>query len=150
MKVQILKIQPGEEERADLHVGEVSPQIQRLADYIGREEYLETVLSCRLGERTFRVSSRAVSFLEALEGRVYVHAGNQIFENSRRLYELERMLPPSFVRISKSGILNLDQVKSYSPLPNGLMRADMKNGEEVYISRKYLREIRDRRKGELR
>lgn len=149
MKTEILKILPGEEEHAELYVREATPQIERLADYIREEAYGETVFSCRLGEDTFRISSRAVSFIETLEGKVYVHAGKQIFENNRRLYELERILPSCFVRVSRSGLLNLNQVRSYCPLPNGLMKAELKNGEEVYISRKYLREIRDRLKGEL-
>lgn len=54
------------------------------------------------------------------------------------------MLPSSFLRISRSVILNLDRVKRYRPLINGLMEVKLENGELVYISRKYLREVRDR------
>lgn len=49
-----------------------------------------------------------------------------------------------FLRISRSVILNLDRVKRYRPLINGLMEVKLENGELVYISRKYLREVRDR------
>lgn len=48
------------------------------------------------------------------------------------------------MRISRSVILNLDRVKRYRPLINGLMEVKLENGELVYISRKYLREVRDR------
>ena len=45
---------------------------------------------------------------------------------------------------SRSVLLNLDRVTRYRPLINGLMEVKLENGELVYISRKYLREVRDR------
>ena len=38
-------------------------------------------------------------------------------------------------------ILNTDQVKVYRPLANGLMAAELGDGQVVYISRKYLKEL---------
>lgn len=38
--------------------------------------------------------------------------------------------------------MNFKQVEHYSPLANGLMKAVFYNGEETYISRKYLRLLR--------
>ena len=143
MKVLVHRIPEGEEEYAALYVEKESPHIERLTDYIEKERYLQTVLLGRLGERTYRISSREISYVETIEGTVYIHAGEKIFENNKRLYELERILPPSFLRVSRSVLMNLEKVRIYSPLPNGLMKAGMRSGEEVYISRKYLRELRD-------
>lgn len=71
-----------------------------------------------------------------------MHTGSKIYEAKMRLYELEGILPEQFARVSKSAIINLSQVEYYSPVANGLMRSRFYNGEETYISRKYLRLLR--------
>lgn len=43
-----------------------------------------------------------------------------------------------FFRVSKSVILNLSKVKSFSPSFNGRFEAVMKNGERIMISRQYV------------
>lgn len=63
-------------------------------------------------------------------------------EVKKRLYELERLLPPGFIRISKSVIMNMDRVTAYRPMVNGLMAASFPNNDIVYISRKYLKDVR--------
>ena len=63
------------------------------------------------------------------------------------MYELEKILPSKFIRISKSTILNLEMVMSYNPMFNGLMEVKLNNLEITYISRKYLKEVRERIKG---
>ena len=69
---------------------------------------------------------------------------NIIYEYKSKLYELEKILPEKFIRISKSTILNLEKVLVYNPLMNGLMEAKLINNETTYISRKYLKEVRIR------
>lgn len=150
MRVRIYKIPPGEEEYAELYVEEETSQIERLANYIEKEKYMHSVLLCRLGNQTFRVPSKSICYIEMIEGTANVHVGSKIFESPDRLYELERKLPSGFVRVSKSVIINLEKVSRYSPVPGGLMKAGMSNGEDVYISRKYLRDLRDILKEGLR
>ena len=58
-----------------------------------------------------------------------------------------KILPSKFIRISKSTILNLEMVMSYNPMFNGLMKVKLNNLEITYISRKYLKEVRERIKG---
>ena len=67
-----------------------------------------------------------------------------IQKKKHRLYLLKEELPQSFVRISKSVILNMEKVKEYRPLMGGMMMAEFANGEKTYISRKYLKELREK------
>ena len=62
----------------------------------------------------------------------------------QRLYELERMLPYYFMRVSKSAILNLNGVKTYKPFSGGIMLAEFENGDGTYIYRKYVKELRNK------
>ena len=87
------------------------------------------------------LSGKEILFVEADKNKRLVCTGEGSFHSQYKLYELEHMLPASFARVSKSVILNTDQVKVYRPLANGLMAAELGDGQVVYISRKYLKEL---------
>ena len=91
-----------------------------------------------------RDSSILKYFIETTKNSLLIHIENDIYEYKSKLYELEKILPEKFIRISKSTILNLEKVLVYNPLMNGLMEAKLINNETTYISRKYLKEVRIR------
>ena len=91
-----------------------------------------------------RSDSDTVFYVESVREIQSIHTADEVYETRERLYVLEKLLPASFIRISRSVILNLDKVRLYRPILNGLMEAGLENGESVYISRKYLKEVRDR------
>lgn len=51
----------------------------------------------------------AILFFESDNGRVYAHTANDMFFTTQKLYELENILPNSFLRISKSTIVNIQK-----------------------------------------
>ncbi|MDR0912672.1 MAG: LytTR family transcriptional regulator [Methanobrevibacter sp.] len=63
---------------------------------------------------------------------------------NKRLYELEEILDDSFIRISKSTIVNINQIDFVSPAFNGSMIISLKNGLKDTISRKYLPKFKKR------
>ena len=52
----------------------------------------------------------AILFFESDNGRVYAHTANDMFFTTQKLYELENILPNSFLRISKSTIVNIQNL----------------------------------------
>lgn len=90
-----------------------------------------------------RIYSSNIFYIESVKDVQYIHTFEGIYETRERLYVLMTRLPSWFVRCSRSGILNVQQVQRYVPLSGGLMCAEFLNGEKTYISRKYVREIRD-------
>ena len=74
--------------------------------------------------------------------RTILSAGG-VYETRLRLYELEGQLAGwDFVRVSKSAIVNFDQVKSLRPDFGGRMRLTMSNGEVVVANRQYVPDIK--------
>ena len=51
----------------------------------------------------------AILFFESDNGTVYAHTANDMFSTTQKLYELENILPNSFLRISKSTIVNIQK-----------------------------------------
>jgi len=148
MKVEIRYVNSPEEECAVLQVCQTHPGIMKLQEMIEKGTYQTVIIPCFLGEQRYSISCDHILFIETIQEMLFVHTGSKVYEAKKRLYELEEMLPKQFARVSKSVIMNLKQVEYYSPLASGLMKATFYNGEETYISRKYLRLLRTKIGGE--
>lgn len=148
MKVTIQEIDKAKEEVVELFIHEHNKSIENLIDYIENEKFKSINLSCYKDGRIYKVKSDDIYFVETTKKDLLIHTEKDIYEYKNRLYEIEKILPAQFVRISKSTILNLEKVLVYNPLLNGLMEVKLINNETTYISRKYLREVREKIKGE--
>lgn len=142
MKVEMQYVDSPEEEVAVLRICQNHPGITKLREIIEKASYQTSTISCFLGEDRYLISCEHILYFETIQEKLFVHTGSKVYEARNRLYELEEILPDYFARISKSVIMNMKQVEFYSPMANGLMKATFHNGEEAYISRKYLRLLR--------
>lgn len=71
--------------------------------------------------------------------KVFVYTEKDTFEIAEKLYVLEEQLYPyGFIRISKSMLLNFDQIYSFYPKLSGNLEALLLNQEKVIISRRYV------------
>lgn len=141
MKVTLHLISKEEEERAQLHLHKENRRMEELKAYLENDGTSNPVLALTQEGKAVYLSRKEILFVEADKNKRLIRTREGSFHSQYKLYELERMLPGSFVRVSKSVILNTDQVKVYRPLPNGLMAAELGDRQVVYISRKYLREL---------
>lgn len=86
------------------------------------------------------IPKTSILFFESSAGKVYAHTKNRIYTTPHKLFELEGLLPSSFVRISKSTIANIAEISH-------LRREIVGNGEmgfrgcdkKVYFSRAYFK-----------
>ena len=61
----------------------------------------------------------------------------------KALYQVEESLDQSFVRISKTTIINIKKIDRVAPSLKGMMFIMLKNGLKDNISRKYLPEFKE-------
>lgn len=144
MKVEIKKQDKRIPETVTLHVHEETDSIRNLVEFIEQERFRISSLVCNRGEAIHKIAYKDIDFIESVQEVQQIHVGENVYTTRRRLYELERLLPPEFARVSKSVLLNMKKVKMYQPTAGGIMLAVLKNGTEVYISRKYLKGLRVR------
>ena len=86
-----------------------------------------------------------IECITVLDGKTYaidVH-GTQ-FRLKQRLYELEAVLPSSFIRINKSAIANENRLERLSASFSGAVDAVFKCGYREYVSRRCFVEIKRR------
>jgi DNA-binding LytR/AlgR family response regulator len=78
-----------------------------------------------------------VAWFEAREKKVFAHAPGGPYRVDQTLKELSGWLPPAFVRVHKSAIVNLDHVAEVVPWFSGNYRIRLKDGQTVKMSRRY-------------
>lgn len=91
------------------------------------------------GEEAYKLLLQDVYYIDCVDEKTFLYLERTVFETQQKLYEWEEQLADtSFVRISKSTILNTDKLKSVRPMLGGKMEATMINGEKQIVSRHYL------------
>ena len=83
-----------------------------------------------------------VYYFESVDKRTFVYTKDKCYETKYRLYELEGMLSYDFFRCSKAMIINIKKIASVKAEFNARMRAVLLNGEEVIISRNYVKDLK--------
>ena len=68
----------------------------------------------------------------------------RVYQIKKRLYEVEKTLPPTFIRINKSGIANSKKIKRFITTITGSVNVEFICGYTDYVSRRCFAEIKRR------
>jgi len=86
-----------------------------------------------------------ILFFETSSECVYAHTAGDAFLTKTRLYELEEILPPDFIRVSKSTILNIRHILAIERnLASASLIKFKKSHKQVYASRSYFNNLKQR------
>lgn len=135
------------EERPGLEQTEVVVRCKRLDGQISRLVELLRLSDARLtGEKdgqTCILDGAEVLYIDTVDRGTFLYTAGGVYETRLRLYELEEQLAGwDFVRVSKSAIVNFDQVKSLRPDFGSRLLLTMSNGEVVVANRQYVPAIK--------
>ena len=104
----------------------------------------ETILSGMCDNVTYQLAPADIYYIESVDKRSYLYGEKAVYEATERLYQLEELLKDAgFVRISKNCIINQIYLYSIKMLPNSHVEAQLRNGEKVIVTRKYITNIRE-------
>lgn len=118
----------------------IDDEVIRLKKHI---ELFDKKLQAKKENELYFVPSSDVLYFESVDNRTFLYTEDNVLEVRQRLYELELILSDKdFIRISKSQIVNVNKIKALKPELNRTILATMCNGEQLSISRKYVRAIR--------
>lgn len=147
MKVKI-EIEEGlAEEEIVIRCPRLSDSVIALQNYITKQGNGKRFLSLKSGETEFFVPIEEIYFFETEGRELRAHTADRIFSCGYKLYELEELLPGSFMRISKSTIANLDFV--YSITRNLTASSVMEftgTRKKAMLSRAYFKAVTERLK----
>lgn len=86
-----------------------------------------------------------IECVTVLDGKTYaIDSRNQRYRLKQRLYELEALLPASFIRINKSTLANENRLERFAVIYSGGVDAVFKCGYREYVSRRCFAHIKRR------
>ena len=94
------------------------------------------------------LSVSEIQCITVLDGKTYaIDNTNQRYRIKQRLYELEEILPASFIRINKSALANENALDRFAVTYAGSVDAVFKCGYREYVSRRCFAQIKRRLEG---
>jgi two-component system, LytTR family, response regulator len=94
------------------------------------------------GEKTVVLPTRDVHWVSAANNYLEIHTAKATFLLRRKIGELEAELPPSqFVRIHRSTLVSIRQIKALRPLFNKDHAVTLHDGTELIASRTYFEQL---------
>lgn len=124
-----------------IHCRQLDDEVMRLKCHI---ELFDKKLQAKKDKELHFINSSDVLYFESVDNRTFLYTEDDVLEVRQRLYELEVILSDKdFIRVSKSQIVNINKIKTLKPELNRTISATMCNGEQIFISRKYVRALRN-------
>ncbi len=124
-----------------IHCRQIDDEVMRLKCHT---ELFDKKLQAKKDNELHFINPLDVLYFESVDNRTFLYTEDDVLEVKQRLYELEVILSDKdFIRISKSQIVNINKIKSLKPELNRTILATMCNGEQLYISRKYVQAMRN-------
>lgn len=146
MDVEIEQVGKEKRELVLIRCHEITEEVREIAAFVkSRQGSLSGVME----EKQYEIPVSDIYYIESVDGKTFLYTKDQVYETTYRVYELENLLQTKhFLRISKSMLLNLMKIRSIQPAFNGRFTAVLKSGEEVMISRNYVKDLKSALKGE--
>lgn len=109
---------------------------KKMTDAVGSRQQMAVTK----GETEFYLTLEDILFFETVGNAVAVHTADQIYQTRLRLYELEEILPGSFMRVSKSTIMNIGRIQSVHKNITGASEVEFVGSpKKVFVSRSYFK-----------
>ena len=145
MRVKI-EIEEGlAEEEVIIRCGSLNESVISLQNYISRQGNSKRCLPLTNGDTEYYIPMEEIYFFETEGREIRAHTADKLFFCGYKLYELEELLPGSFMRISKSTIVNLDHI--YSITRNLTASSEVEfndSNKKALVSRAYYKALTER------
>ena len=129
------------DERVEIYARERTPlvcEIERLV--VGKPQEL-------IGYRENEIIRLDISCVECFfseNNKIFALVDNERYSLRERLYVIEDMAGNSFIRINQSCIVNVSRIERFEASFSGALRVIMKCGYKDYISRRQLKNVKER------
>lgn len=143
MKIRIELEENLQEEEIVIRCRELTEEVLQIQKAIvEKEKEFQDILLFK-DKTEYYYPLKEILFFETQGDMVYAHTKTESFSTEFKLYALEDFLPDSFLRISKSTIVNLEQI--YSITRNVTASSEIKfwdTHKQAYVSRNYYKQLR--------
>lgn len=146
MKLTMSRITQGEDE-VIIKYRQMNEQIEAIAGMVQGKNHK---ISAYGDGRMHLLFPESIYYLESVDGATFAYLKDKVYKVQMSLWELAVCYESrGFFRCSKSMVLNIYKISYLKSEPGNRILATMENGEQVMISRKYAKELRQILKGGL-
>ena len=124
---------------AVIYTNQINEDVLQVVDMIGNNNGIITAIE---DEKTVVLRPKDVYMIRVEDNKTTIYCKKEKYTSKKRLIELEKILKGSFMKISKTTLVNLDYISSAEAAFGGMMCLVLKNGCKDYVSRKYLPDLK--------
>ncbi len=95
-------------------------------------------------DETVILEIKSIECVTVIDNKVWAITENGKFLIKNRLYEVEKILPFSFIKINKSSVANISKIKKFISTYSGSVNVEFKSGYTDYVSRRCLPQVKRR------
>lgn len=146
MKVK-LELDPDQQEtEITIHAKSLTPEVERIYHQLQTDSEHPDQIEGMMDNTSYYLSINNILFFETDAKQVMAHTTRNAYFVKYKLYELENLLSGQFMRVSKSTILNLDQIHDVTKSISNCQIKFHDSYKTVYVSRRYYRDLNERLK----
>lgn len=134
----------------DVAEAEVIVRCGRVDETISKlQEYILSLSAPKLtffkGTQEYYLPLEDILFFETSGEQVFSHTAGDAFKVKHRLYELEELLPRTFVRAAKGTIVNTQRIYAISRnLTSSSQISFIGTNKHIYVSRHYYKALKEK------
>ena len=129
------------DEEVIIHIKKENEIVERIRAIVKGDE---SELVGYNGNDIVRIKPEDASAFIVEDSRVYaIFAGKRLRLKSR-LYEIEGILPESFIRINQSCIVNISMIKKFTVSIGASLMVELKCGYRDFVSRRQVKKVKER------
>lgn len=145
MKIKIEFDEQLQEEEIIIRCSSLTDKIQKIQRTLSDIDNLEEKIVLFKKETEYYLNLEDILFFETGIQGIEAHTIDDIFQSKFKLYELEEILPGTFMRISKSAILNTNRVYAINRnLTASSIIEFQHTHKQVYVSRNYYKPLKNK------
>ena len=142
MKVELQISADIDEPYIVIHTSKITPEINQLMELFQSSGNVITVTD---NDQLIVLEPSEIYMLRMEDERLNVYCQQKKYVSGKRLYEMERLLGNGFMRISKSAILNTNQVYAINRnLAASSVIEFRHTHKQVYVSRNYYKPLKNK------
>ncbi len=108
---------------------------------------IDDTIDAKQEDKLSQIRYSEILYFENVEKKTVAYTLKNVYEISKWLNEIEEIMPKSFFRCSKTTIINLAKVKSFSPSFGSKIVMNLIDGEKIYVSRKFVKPLNKKMNG---
>ena len=142
MKLNIITDNNIDDLQIQITCRQLTPEIERILAAI---RMLDHQLTGSKNGEIHLLDLNQIIYMESVDRKCFLYTAEDVYESEFKLYELEQQLSEhGFFRISKSMLINLQNIHCLKADINRKIRVTMVNGEQIIASRQYADELKKR------